>query len=339
MLAYAGRFVHLPGIAMDDPKPQKKAGRLHAASLLFGALLLSALLVFASRFGEIERFVDLARRAQPGWLLLAAVVQFGTYVCEACAWRAALAALGVAMPLRALISLSIAKLFSDQAMPSGGVSGSALVVTALRRRGIAAGDGLACLVINLVAHFAAYMAMAIVNALILVGYHDLNRWVLSLTLLLSAVAVAVLLTAVGMRWKGAALARFLSARLPRLVDPLQALVDAPAALLRAPVLAGQFGWQIAEMLLDALSLWLIFRGLGQALGFPAALSSFMTASIVGTLSPIPLGLGSFEASCVAMLRSLGAGFEASVAATMLLRGFTVWLPMLPGLWLIRRALR
>jgi hypothetical protein len=28
----------------------------------------------------------------------------------------------------------------------------------------------------------------------------------------------------------------------------------------------------------------------------------------------------------------------AVAATLLLRGFTLWLPMLPGLWLARREM-
>jgi hypothetical protein len=33
---------------------------------------------------------------------------------------------------------------------------------------------------------------------------------------------------------------------------------------------------------------------------------------------------------------LGSPLEAALAATLLLRGFTMWLPMLPGLWLVRR---
>jgi hypothetical protein len=40
-----------------------------------------------------------------------------------------------------------------------------------------------------------------------------------------------------------------------------------------------------------------------------------------------------------MLGLLGVPIEAALAATLLLRGFTVWLPMLPGVWLARRGLR
>lgn len=82
----------------------------------------------------------------------------------------------------------------------------------------------------------------------------------------------------------------------------------------------------------------MLQALGQDAFFLAAFSSFMTASIVATLSPIPLGLGTFEATCVAMLHVFGIGVEAALMATILLRGLTLWLPMLPGVLLIRREL-
>jgi len=51
------------------------------------------------------------------------------------------------------------------------------------------------------------------------------------------------------------------------------------------------------------------------------------ASMVATLGPIPLGLGTFEAGCVGMLSLLGVAIETALAATILLRGLTFWLPM------------
>jgi uncharacterized membrane protein YbhN (UPF0104 family) len=50
---------------------------------------------------------------------------------------------------------------------------------------------------------------------------------------------------------------------------------------------------------------------------------------------VPLGLGIFEASLVAMLRVVGVSIEAALTATLLLRGFTLWLP---GLWCARHEL-
>lgn len=89
---------------------------------------------------------------------------------------------------------------------------------------------------------------------------------------------------------------------------------------------------------DTASLWCILEGIGRGLAFRLVFSSFITASMVASLSPIPLGLGSFEATCVLMLRSAGASVEEALAATILFRGVTVWLPMLPGISLIRSEL-
>jgi uncharacterized membrane protein YbhN (UPF0104 family) len=65
----------------------------------------------------------------------------------------------------------------------------------------------------------------------------------------------------------------------------------------------------------------------------------MMASIVVTIGPIPLGLGSFEATSTATLRLLGVPFEAAFAATMLLRLLTLWLPLAPGMILMRGMLK
>jgi glycosyltransferase 2 family protein len=54
--------------------------------------------------------------------------------------------------------------------------------------------------------------------------------------------------------------------------------------------------------------------------------SFIMASMAATLGPIPLDLGTFEAACVGMLSLLGEAIETALAATLLLRGLTFWLP-------------
>ena len=51
------------------------------------------------------------------------------------------------------------------------------------------------------------------------------------------------------------------------------------------------------------------------------------------------GLGTFEGTAIAMLHSHGLSIETALAATLLFRGFTFWLPMIPGLWLSRRELK
>jgi uncharacterized protein (TIRG00374 family) len=79
--------------------------------------------------------------------------------------------------------------------------------------------------------------------------------------------------------------------------------------------------------------------LGLHVPFSVAFSAFIMASIVVTLGPIPMGLGSFEAVSVAMMRLFGVPFEAAVSATLLFRGFTLWLPLIPGGILLRTEMK
>jgi Mg2+-importing ATPase len=51
---------------------------------------------------------------------------------------------------------------------------------------------------------------------------------------------------------------------------------------------------------------------------------------------VPGGLGVFEAVSVATLKLIGVSVAAGLAATLLFRGFSFWLPMMPGLILARR---
>jgi uncharacterized membrane protein YbhN (UPF0104 family) len=70
-----------------------------------------------------------------------------------------------------------------------------------------------------------------------------------------------------------------------------------------------------------------------------AFIAFVVASLTGTLSPLPLAIGAFESGCIATLGILGVGIEPALMATLLLRGFTLWLPIPPGLWLVRHETR
>jgi uncharacterized membrane protein YbhN (UPF0104 family) len=52
-----------------------------------------------------------------------------------------------------------------------------------------------------------------------------------------------------------------------------------------------------------------------------------------------MGLGSFEAVSIGMLRAMGVPFEAALSATLLFRGYTLWAPLIPGMFAARRQLR
>jgi hypothetical protein len=323
---------------MSTPDRTTPPGPWHL--LLGGLLLLGALIFLVSHLGEIERFLLLAERAEPLWLLGALALQLATYVSAAAAWRLALESGGNPVAMSTLLPLCVAKLFSDQALPSGGVSGTAFQLAALTRRGVAPELAMGVMLMALVCYFAACLLMDGVCVGILSLQDELHPWAIVVATLFAL--VAALIPGVILLLKRPGAGRFLryAASFGALRPLALSFSAAPTALLRKPGLVlVSIMLHASVMLLDAGTLWVMFRALGAEMAYTQTLAAFLLASMTATIGIIPLGLGTFEASCVTALAMLGAPLETALTATLLLRGTTLWLPMLPGLWLMRRELR
>ena len=133
------------------------------------AVLVAGALVVAHR-SEGEELARLVAHVHPAWLLLGLLLQAGTCLVEARIWQRIIVRAGISRPLWSYMGLSLAKLFMDQVVPSGGMSGTLLVVRALDRRGIPRGTSMASVVVDLVSYYGAYVA-ALVIALVVVWLH------------------------------------------------------------------------------------------------------------------------------------------------------------------------
>jgi hypothetical protein len=210
-------------------------------------------------------------------------------------------------------------------------------VRGLVRRGVASAVAVTALFIAALSYYAAYFMVGLLAFVLLWHSGDLNNaWrslFIAFAVVVAAIGIALLLLsrsrdglipAAIQRWRPfAQLARMLS-RVR--VD----MVHDPRLILEVVAL------QASIFFLDAATLWCTGRAVGLTVDVGSSFMSFILASVVATLSPIPLGLGSFEGTCTGLLHLMGGGLEASLAATLILRGLTLWFPMLPGLIMIRR---
>ncbi len=329
------------GLVRVAPALPGKASRLR--SLLFWAVGLVgflAVILVVLHFGSLQKMVELVRSARPGWLLVALLVQAATYVSAACVWGRALQRAGHSLPLKTLIPLGIAKVFTDQVLPSGGISGTMLVVRGLIRRHVPAEIAMAAMLAGLVSYDGAYLIVVLASASVLWLQHRMNLPLIVGVAIFVVVTVAVPTAVLGLkRWGKRKPIAWLSKCLGS-TALLQDLTDAPTHLLRsARLLLQTLALQLVIFVLDAFTLWLAFNAIGEAPALWVVFVSFIIASMVATIGPIPVGLGTFEATSVGMLSLLGVSVEAALAGTLLLRGLTFWLPMLPGVWLARRELR
>lgn len=305
-----------------------------------GLLLLAGLILAVTHIGELENFVHLVRRAEPVWLVAALFLQLTTYLCVAAVWYLSLRVAGTHYPLLPLIPLGIAKLFSDQAVPSGGISGTAFFMAALNHRGIPNQLCMATLLLSLVAYYGAYLIAALATLGLLSFYHAVHVWIVAVVIVFSLVAAGIPTGALWLRnLQYQELPKILQ-HTPGLKQLMHDVADAPDELMHKPLLMIIATLlHLSVFLLDSATLWVMLQVVGIPVSIWAVFPCFVLASMVATIGPIPLGLGSFEATCVGMLGVMGVPVEAALTATLLLRGFTLWLPMLPGMWMVRWALR
>jgi uncharacterized protein (TIRG00374 family) len=307
-------------------------------SWLFGLAILAAVAMFATHRSETREFVRLVSHAKPAWLLLGLLLQLGTYVAAALILQRIIVRAGIVRPLWSYVGLALAKLFMDQMVPSGGMSGTLLIVRALDRRGIPRGTSMAAIVVDLVSFYAAYVA-ALIVALVVIGIRgDLTLLILLPAAIFVPVAAGIPLALILMS-RGRKLPRWIR-RLPVVGSGLRALTEATPDLAHdTPLIARCMGLQIVIFLLDAGTLWIMLRALGLSVHPAHVFASFMLSTLARTLGIVPGGLGVFEAASVATLKLVGVPVAAGLAATLLFRSFSYWLPMVPGIALARRETR
>jgi uncharacterized membrane protein YbhN (UPF0104 family) len=137
------------------------------AAWLFGAVVLAGLIVFIMHFGAIEIFVATVRRASPVWLAGAVSCQLATYLCAAAVWFRVLKRAGSPLPFLSLLRLALVELFANQAIPTGGLSGSIIVVRGLMRRGVASAVAPTALLIAALSYYAAYFMVGLLAFVLL----------------------------------------------------------------------------------------------------------------------------------------------------------------------------
>ena len=223
-------------------------------------------------------------------------------------------------------------------VPTAGMSGNVVVVDRLTAIGASRPVALAALIMTIIAYYAAYGVVALV-ALVMLWLRGHVSWpIVALIGACLALSVAVpALCAVAARKRAPKAIPAWLRRFRPVCELFEMIREAPDRLVRDRTLEGKLTLlNGAVFALDGWTMQLCLFALGVNAPFGAAFAAFIMASIVVTLGPIPMGLGSFEAVSIGMLRALGVPFEAALSATLLFRGFTLWLPLIPGMFAARR---
>ena len=308
-------------------------------SWLLALLLVAGVAVAALHWGDVKKFAGLVSRAEPLWLLAALGLQFLTYVSLSAEWAVVLREGKCSVSIWRLLPLTVTKLFADQVMPTAGMSGNVLLVDRLVAVGAKREVAVAAVILAIVAYYVSYVFAALAALILLWLHSDLSTLVIGVSALFLCVAAGIPATALWLQKEGRDAVPRRLRRNDTIREFFELVGKAPAGLVRKRSLVAELSLLNGVVfILDALTLQCCFLALGQTAPLGGTFAAFMVASMVMTLGPIPLGLGSFEATSIAMLRVVGVPFEAALSGTLLLRGYTLWLPLFLGMLLARRTL-
>ncbi|HXJ21107.1 MAG TPA: lysylphosphatidylglycerol synthase transmembrane domain-containing protein [Polyangia bacterium] len=304
---------------------------------LFGLAVLGAVVLAAAHFSEGRRMLAHARHAQPRWILVAALLQAATYLGQGQIWRVVAWAGHVPVSIATAYRLSIARLFIDQALPSAGLSGTVVMVKSLEQNGIPMPVVMAGVVIDTASCYVTYVIGLLAALVVSLLQHQATKLVLLVAVPFVPFALAITLGFIRLAGRPAGpLARRLS-RFRFLRRGLYLLEQADPRLSRnLGLLARACLYQLVVILLDAATIWVLILALGVTPSAGGVFVSFMISTLTRLVGIAPGGLGTYEATSVLTLSMVGVSVPVALSATLLFRGMSFWLPLVPGLWFSRR---
>lgn len=307
--------------------------------ILVAIIAIAAVVVAALNAEEIGVMAAHAANAHPAWLMTAVISQCAAFFCTALAWRLVLRRLQEPISISALYPLSIAKLFADQALPSGGLSGAAFLLHALKRRGVSWDNAYTAFIFGAATFIAAFLIATFISFVAVAGADNAPRIItIAARMFYIILIIAVIFAAGFATYRWTRVINVLS-RIPMAVKIMTLSQNAIHKILNEkPLFAKVVGVQIIQRIFDALTLWLIFQAIDAPIAFAACFIGVSLASVTATVAPTPMGVGAFEGGLVAGLAVFGVPIDTALIGTLIYRGLSLWLPLIPGFFILQREL-
>ncbi|MBE0564654.1 MAG: flippase-like domain-containing protein [Krumholzibacteria bacterium] len=288
-------------------------------------LAAAAWLAVALLLGWRELAAALAR-CGPGLFALVALLSLANYGLRYLRWQAFLRTVGARVPPRT----SFAVYFASYVMViTPGKLGEVFKAAILRdRTGLPLAKGLPVVLAERIYDFLAVLALVAVGMVFWDGPWHGSRAALAAGTLFGALLLAVRSSALRRRLVArAAGSRHLAGHTVGLDEALAATSD---LLAPGPGL-GHLAVSTGAWFCECAGLWLVCRVLAPGVDLPAAVFVYAAATLVGSVSFLPGGLGGTEAVIIVLLGSLAVPGPAAAAVAFIVRLATLWLAVVVGL--------
>ena len=322
-----------------EPLPDEfSASRLRRSLIAVAAIVLvvGAAIVLVPGLSSLRsRFMG----ARPEWLVLAAVLELGSCACYVLVFRGVFCR---RMSWRTSTEIGLSELAANSVFSVGGAGGLALGAWILRRGGLEN-----AFIARRTVAFFLLTSLANVGFLALGGLGLATGLLhgspgLLLGLVPAVAAVAAIALALGARQLAGVLARrSMRAKLAAAASAAADGVDEAVRLLRTgdlAILAGAAGY----LLFDVAVLGVCFAAFGNDVPPAGVLLVAYLVGQLGSLIPIPGGIGGVDAGLIGTLVLYGVDATDAAVAVIAYRGLLLTIPALlglPALAILRRRLR
>ncbi len=292
---------------------------------------------------KIRTVVTIAMAAVALWTLIPQLVGVGSVWGELrhANWWWAAAALGLSavtyigaavaldgslteqLPLAPNIGVQIASSFVGVAAPGGGL---ALTARFLQKRGVDTPTAVGAVGVDSVAGFIVHLTLTGLFVA-LAGSSGLKTFDLpSLGVIGLIVAGVVVVAAAGLAvpWSRSMLTTRVLPATKRSLSNVSDIARQPSKMIEL------FGGSLTITMGYILALEVAVSAFGAGPAFTSVALVYLVGSAVSSVAPTPGGIGAVEATLIAGLTSAGMPSTTAVAAVILFRLATFWIPLLPG---------
>jgi uncharacterized protein (TIRG00374 family) len=303
---------------MHKPPPSE-ISLLTRKRILVLVCLLLLLYIVVPRIGSFSESFTVLRRADPAYAVMAAALTAVTYaVASATYWSLALRPLRY----RQTLLVQVASAFTNRLLP-GGLGTLTLFVQYLRRRGHTFSQAVTVAgtnnLLGIVGHLIILAGVLLATSDAYPAEVDLpSAYSVWLVLgIVIAIIAANLLVFRRLRQHAYRVTK-------EVVNYVLLYRKRPARLLLATALS------CGLTVLYVTIFYCCVTGVGLHLSVAHIFLVFTIGMIVGTATPTPGGLVGAEAGLTGGLIAYGASADSALAAALLYRFLTYWLPLLPG---------
>jgi glycosyltransferase 2 family protein len=303
-----------------DDVPIAELERIKTGTVVTIAVVALALWALIPQFLGVGSLWGELQRANWWWVAAAIALSALTYVGAAVALDGSLPE---RLPLGPNIGVQMAASFVGVAVPGGGL---ALTARFLQKRGVDTPTAVAAVGVDTIAGVIVHLTLTGLFFL-LAGSSGLQTFdlpPLSTIGLIAAGVALVAATGVAVPWSRALLTtRVLPATKRSLVN-VSEIARQPGKMIEL------FGGSLAITLGYILALEVAVSAFGAGPAFTSVALVYLVGSVVSSVAPTPGGIGAVEATLIAGLTSAGMASTTAVAAVIVFRLATFWIPLLPG---------